>query len=101
MFVDEHRERFGVEPICKTLEISASAYYRRAKGERSARALEDERLLALITEIHEANYCAYGYRRMWIALRRAGRPRPGGPIDGRGRDPRRQAPWAALAHDNA
>ena len=34
--------------------------------------LEDERLLARITEIHEANYCAYGYRRMWIALQRAG-----------------------------
>lgn len=71
-YIEEHRERFGVEPICNTLEVSASAYYQRAKGERSARALEDERLLALIAEIHEANYCAYGYRRMWIALRRAG-----------------------------
>lgn len=71
-YIEEHRERFGVEPICKTLEVSASAYYQRAKGERSARALEDERLLARIAEIHEANYCAYGYRRMWIALQRAG-----------------------------
>jgi putative transposase len=71
-YIEEHRERFGVEPICNTLEVSASASYQRAKGERSARALEDERLLARIAEIHEANYCAYGYRRMWIALRRAG-----------------------------
>lgn len=71
-YIEEHRERFGVEPICKTLEVSASAYYQRAKGERSARSLEDERLLDLIAEIHEANYCAYGYRRMWIALQRAG-----------------------------
>lgn len=71
-YIEEHRERFGVEPICQTLEVSASAYYQRAKGERSARSLEDERLLALIAEIHEANYCAYGYRRMWIALQRAG-----------------------------
>ena len=71
-YIEEHRERFGVEPICNTLEVSASAYYQRAKGERSARALEDERLLTLIAEIHEANYCAYGYRRMWIALQRAG-----------------------------
>jgi putative transposase len=71
-FIEEHRERFGVEPICRTLEISASAYHRRAKGGRSARALEDERLLARIAEIHERNYCAYGYRRMWIALRREG-----------------------------
>jgi putative transposase len=72
MFVDEHRDRFGVEPICRTLEISASAYYERAKGNRSARAIDDERLLARIREIHERNYCAYGYRRMWIALRRQG-----------------------------
>jgi len=72
VFVDEHRERFGVEPICSTLEVSASAYYQRSKGARSARSLEDERLLARIREIHEANYFAYGYRRMWIALRREG-----------------------------
>jgi putative transposase len=71
-FIAEHRERFGVEPICNTLEVSASAYYQRAKGERSARSVEDERLLARIVEIHERNYCAYGYRRMWIALRREG-----------------------------
>lgn len=71
-YIEEHRERFGVEPICRTLEVSASAYYERAKGKRSARAIEDERLLGRIAEIHERNYCAYGYRRMWIALRREG-----------------------------
>ncbi len=47
-FVDEHRGRFGVEPICGTLGVSASAYYQRATGERSARAVEDERLLEQI-----------------------------------------------------
>jgi putative transposase len=72
VFISEHRARFGVEPICRTLGISASAYYRRAKGERSARAIEDERLLGEIEEIHAANYSAYGYRRTWKALRRAG-----------------------------
>jgi putative transposase len=71
-FIEEHRERFGVEPICRTLEVSASAYYERRTGQRSVRAIEDERLLARIREIHERNYCAYGYRRMWIALRREG-----------------------------
>jgi putative transposase len=71
-FIEGHRDRFGVEPICEILEVSASAYYQRAKGERSARAVEDERLLARIEEIHKANYCAYGYRRTWIALKREG-----------------------------
>jgi putative transposase len=75
-FIDEHRARFGVEPICRTLGVSASAYYQRATGRRSARAVEDERLLAKIRETHKANYLAYGYRRMWKALKRAGETAP-------------------------
>jgi putative transposase len=71
-FIEEHRQRFGVEPICATLGVSASAYYERRTGRRSARSIEDERLLAQIREVHERNYCAYGYRRTWIALRREG-----------------------------
>jgi len=71
-YVEEHRVRFGVEPICRTLGVSASAYYERRSGGRSTRAIEDERLLARIRETHAPNYCAYGYRRMWLALRRAG-----------------------------
>jgi putative transposase len=73
-YVDAHRGRFGVEPICRTLGVSASAYYQRATGGQSARRLEDERLLDRIREIHATNYYAYGSRRMWIALRRAGEP---------------------------
>jgi putative transposase len=71
-FIDEHRGRFGVEPICRVLGVSASPYYQRETGERSARAVEDERLLGVIGEQHAANYFAYGYRRMWKALLRAG-----------------------------
>jgi hypothetical protein len=73
-FVDEHRGRFGVEPICRALGVSASAYYHRASGERSERAVSDERLLGVIREVHLANYEAYGYRRTWKALLRAGEP---------------------------
>ena len=72
MFIDEQRDRFGVEPICVSLGVSASAYYQRATGERSARRVEDERLLELIREIHRRNYFAYGSWRMWKALLRAG-----------------------------
>ena len=71
-YIDQHRGRFGVEPICDVLGVSASAYYQRATGERSARAAEDERLLERIRALHAANYYAYGYRRMWIALKRSG-----------------------------
>ncbi len=75
-YIDDHRGRFGVEPICRVLGVSASAYYQRATGVRSARSVEDERLLARIREVHEANYCAYGYRRTWKALTRAGERAP-------------------------
>ena len=72
MFIAEQRDRFGVEPICRTLGVSASAYYQRATGVLSDRRVEDERLLELIRQLHERNYFAYGSWRMWKALRRAG-----------------------------
>jgi len=74
--VHEHRERFGVEPICRTLGVSASAFYQRETGQRSARQIEDERLLRVIRETHKKNYEAYGYRRTWKALLRAGEQIP-------------------------
>ena len=43
-FIDEHRARFGVEPICRILGVSASAYYERATGRVSTRRAEDARL---------------------------------------------------------
>jgi putative transposase len=52
--------------------VSASAYYQRATGQRSDRAVEDERLLSVICELHARNYYAYGSRRMWKALLRSG-----------------------------
>ncbi len=54
------------------LGVSASAYYHRKTGARSRRVVEDERLLGLIRELHLANYEAYGSRKTWLALRRAG-----------------------------
>jgi len=76
VFIDERRADFGVEPICSVLGVSASAYYHRATGQRSARAVEDERLVPEIRKVHEANYEAYGYRRTWIAMRREGELAP-------------------------
>ena len=75
-YIDEHRDRFGVEPICEALDVSASAYYQRAHGLRSDREVEDERLLAVIRETHTKNFKAYGYRKMWKALIRAGETAP-------------------------
>ena len=70
--IDQHRERFGVEPICQTLDVSASAYYHRASGERSVRRVEDERLTGRVREVHTANFECYGYRRVHAQLCREG-----------------------------
>ena len=71
-FIEKYRDRFGVELICRILGVSASAYYQRATGGRSARSLEDERLLAKIGKIFAENYECYGVRRMHAALLRDG-----------------------------
>jgi transposase InsO family protein len=71
-FIEEYRGDFGVEPICRVLGVSASAYYHRRQASPSVRAVEDERLLEVIRATHKKNYEAYGYRRTWKALLRAG-----------------------------
>lgn len=71
-FIDRYRGRFGVELICRTLEVSASAYYQRKTGERSERQVEDERLTARISTVFAENYECYGVRRMHAALLRDG-----------------------------
>jgi len=71
-FIDSHRDRFGVEPICEVLDVSASAYYQRATGERSARVVADERLTGRIRQVHKDSWEAYGYRRVHAQLVREG-----------------------------
>jgi len=71
-FVDKTRARYGVEPVCRTLGVSASAYYQRATGARSARSVGDERLTARIRTVHSENFECYGYPRVWRELQRQG-----------------------------
>jgi putative transposase len=63
---------FAVELVCRTLGVSRSAYYQRATGQRSARAVGDEQLIEVIRQVHEDNFEAYGYRKLHLALRRRG-----------------------------
>ena len=72
VFIDEQRAGFGVELIGRTIGSSPSAYYQRATGQPSARAVEDRRLLGAIRRVHADNYEAYGSRRTWKQLRREG-----------------------------
>ena len=76
-FIDEHREAYGVEPICKVLPIAPSTYYlhaaRRLDSEkRSARTRRDEVLSQSIQKIWDENFQAYGARKVWLQLQREG-----------------------------
>jgi putative transposase len=70
--IDDHKERFGVEPICRVLEVPPSTYYAQKKHQPSTRQRRDEVLLGHIRRIHQDNYGVYGARRITAALRREG-----------------------------
>ncbi len=67
-FIDEHRDRLGVEPICRELEVSASAYRARRTRPPSSRALRDEWLLSHIHRVHERSFGIYGQLKVWDEL---------------------------------
>ena len=67
-FIDEHRDAYGVEPICRVLPIAPSTYHahaaRRADPARlPARARSDATLMVEIRRVFEANFCVYKMRR--------------------------------------
>jgi putative transposase len=72
-FIDQQRAAgFAVELICRSIGTAPSAYYQRATGVLSTRAVEDARLLGEIRRVYRANYECYGSRRVWEQLRRDG-----------------------------
>jgi len=83
-YIDRHRERLGVEPICRVLRragmLAPSSCYAAKTRPPSARTVADEQRLALIREVHEKNFgacgaCgAYGVRKMHAELNRRGHP---------------------------
>lgn len=76
-FIDEHREEYGVEPICAVLPIAPSTYYaqrtKQAEPERrSARAKRDEQLRPEIKRVWNENFQVYGVIKVWKQLKREG-----------------------------
>ncbi|GEA82243.1 hypothetical protein FHR89_001970 [Cellulomonas uda] len=59
-FIDDHRAEFGVEPICKDLQVAPSTYYAAKTRPPSARSLSDAALSGVITAEHAANYVNAG-----------------------------------------
>ena len=76
-FVDQHRDAYGVESICKVLPIAPSTYVRhRAERidptRRSTRARRDDELRVEIRRVWHEPFQVYGPRNVWKQLRREG-----------------------------
>ena len=74
-YIDEHKARFGVEPICTQLPIAPSTYHeckaREADPSRlPARARRDIELSGDIQRVWDDNFCVYGARKVWRQLNR-------------------------------
>ena len=77
MFIDEHRTRFGVEPICRVLtehgcRIAPSTYYAVKSRPPSPRSLRDAWLEREIVRVYEKNFVVYGADKIWDQLNKDG-----------------------------
>jgi putative transposase len=75
-FIDEQREVYGVEPICRVLQIAPSTYYavKARQAAPSARTLRDRELLVEIERVHTGSRGLYGARKVWWQLQAEGVP---------------------------
>src|SRR3984885_10602745 len=76
-FIDVHRGAYGVEPICRTLQIAPSTYHEHAARRRDpacapARQRRDNALKNHIRRIWDEDFQVYGVRKVWRQLAREG-----------------------------
>ena len=76
-YIDQHKDRFGVEPLCALLPMSSSTYYEHKAREADPsrhppRWHRDKQLKAEIERVWEENFRVYGVRKLWRQLLREG-----------------------------
>ena len=71
-FINDHRHEHGVATMCRVLGANRAGFYAWLHNPLSDRAIEDQRLLALIRASHTASGRVYGARRVFADLREAG-----------------------------
>ncbi|KQU75505.1 transposase [Rhizobacter sp. Root1238] len=76
-FIDAQRGRYGVEPICRALQVAPSGYWRHAARLRHPalvpqRARRDAVLVDQVQRVHRANLQVYGACKVWRQLYREG-----------------------------
>ena len=73
--MDAHRDTFGVEPICRVLQVAPSGYRRHVSRERdpqrrTAREKRDAMLMPEIERVWRSNLQVYGADKVWRQLQR-------------------------------
>ena len=76
-FIDDHRQAYGVEPICAVLPIAPSVYYEHKARQADpsllpARAKRDAELRSEIDRVWKANRRVYGAHKVWKQMNREG-----------------------------
>ena len=71
-YIDNYRDRFGVEPICRVLQFAPSTYWSAKRRPACARSIRDEELKIEITRVHAENFGVYGAPKIWAQLNREG-----------------------------
>src|SRR6266511_2814230 len=71
-YIEENKDRYGVEPICEQLPIAPSTYFETKRRPPSRRVLRDAELEVEIKRIYRDNFSCYGARKVWRQLRREG-----------------------------
>jgi putative transposase len=76
-FIDDHREAYGVEPICSVLPIAPSSYYEQKSSQAEparlpARAQRDLMLREQIERVWKENRSVYDVRKVWLQMKREG-----------------------------
>ncbi|MBJ7603037.1 MAG: IS3 family transposase [Candidatus Dormibacteraeota bacterium] len=71
-FINGQRGRWGVEPICRVLEVAPSTYYAAASRRPCARQVRDQALKPEIARVQQDNCGVYGAHKVWRQLNRDG-----------------------------
>ncbi len=76
-FIDQYRHAYGVEPICRVMQVAPSGYWRYAAQQRNpelrcARVQRDDVLSVDIERVWQANLQVYGADKVWRQLKREG-----------------------------
>ncbi len=71
-FIQAHQARWGVEPICRVLQVAPSSYYAAVNRAPSARKRRDAELRVAIRRVWDTHRQVYGADKVWAQLNREG-----------------------------